>query len=139
MLDPYDEPNGVLAEAQCRLVIGDPSYTFWSYFVIRLESLLITEGVVFVASGGMNDEIDVLFSLLSKVVQFIYCYDEIMNRLQSRTCLTKGMLYYAMYACRRNKTCGAYRRGLFPAMNECGLMRMMLTMTTQPTTSRRPL
>ncbi|CAK1551833.1 unnamed protein product [Leptosia nina] len=36
VLDPYDEPDGVLANAECRLVIGDPSYTFWSYFIIRL-------------------------------------------------------------------------------------------------------
>ncbi|XP_045492373.1 uncharacterized protein LOC123691837 [Colias croceus] len=36
VLDPYDEPDGVLADAECRLVIGDPAYTFWSYFVIRL-------------------------------------------------------------------------------------------------------
>ncbi|XP_037967817.2 uncharacterized protein LOC105385226 [Plutella xylostella] len=36
VLDPYDEPDGVLAEAQCRLVIGDPSYTFWSYLVVRV-------------------------------------------------------------------------------------------------------
>lgn len=35
VLDPYDEPDGVLANAECRLVIGDPSYTFWTYFVIR--------------------------------------------------------------------------------------------------------
>lgn len=41
VLDPYDEPNGVLAEAQCRLVIGDPSYTFWSYFIIRFAKFLI--------------------------------------------------------------------------------------------------
>ncbi|XP_041973029.1 uncharacterized protein LOC121728799 isoform X2 [Aricia agestis] len=36
VLDPYDEPDGVLANAECRLVIGDPTYTFWSYFVIRI-------------------------------------------------------------------------------------------------------
>lgn len=35
VLDPYDEPDGVLANAECRLVIGDPSYTFWSYLVVR--------------------------------------------------------------------------------------------------------
>lgn len=35
VVDPYDEPGGVLADAQCRLVIGDPTYTFWVYFVIR--------------------------------------------------------------------------------------------------------
>ncbi|CAH2092017.1 unnamed protein product [Euphydryas editha] len=36
VLDPYDEPDGVLADAECRLVIGDPSYTFWTYFVTRI-------------------------------------------------------------------------------------------------------
>lgn len=35
VLDPYDEPDGVLADAECRLIIGDPSYTFWTYLVIR--------------------------------------------------------------------------------------------------------
>lgn len=35
VLDPYDEPDGVLADAECRLVVGDPAYTFWSYLVIR--------------------------------------------------------------------------------------------------------
>ncbi|CAG4964486.1 unnamed protein product [Parnassius apollo] len=35
VLDPYDEPDGVLADAECRLIIGDPAYTFWSYFVLR--------------------------------------------------------------------------------------------------------
>ncbi|RVE49531.1 hypothetical protein evm_005872 [Chilo suppressalis] len=28
VLDPYDEPDGVLADAECRLTIGDPAYTF---------------------------------------------------------------------------------------------------------------
>ncbi|XP_049888125.1 uncharacterized protein LOC126382357 [Pectinophora gossypiella] len=36
VLDPYDEPGGVLADAECRLVIGDPAYSFWTYFVIRV-------------------------------------------------------------------------------------------------------
>ncbi|CAH0721680.1 unnamed protein product, partial [Brenthis ino] len=36
VLDPYDEPGGVLADAECRLVLGDPGYTFWTYFVIRV-------------------------------------------------------------------------------------------------------
>ncbi|PZC75860.1 hypothetical protein B5X24_HaOG205562 [Helicoverpa armigera] len=36
VLDPYDEPDGVLADAECRLVIGDPSYTFWTYLVVRI-------------------------------------------------------------------------------------------------------
>ncbi|XP_045459822.1 uncharacterized protein LOC123670369 [Melitaea cinxia] len=36
VLDPYDEPDGVLVDAECRLVIGDPAYTFWSYFVTRI-------------------------------------------------------------------------------------------------------
>ncbi|XP_026764996.1 uncharacterized protein LOC113523296 [Galleria mellonella] len=36
VLDPYDEPDGVLANAECRLVIGDPTYTFSTYFVIRV-------------------------------------------------------------------------------------------------------
>ncbi|KAI5634323.1 MFS_1 like family domain-containing protein [Phthorimaea operculella] len=36
VLDPYDEPNTVLADGECRLVIGDPGYTFWTYFVIRV-------------------------------------------------------------------------------------------------------
>lgn len=35
VLDPYDVPNGVLADAECRLVIGDPAATFSTYFVIR--------------------------------------------------------------------------------------------------------
>ncbi|XP_072941724.1 uncharacterized protein SP1173 [Epargyreus clarus] len=35
VLDPYDEPGGVLADAECRLVLGDPGYTFWTYFVVR--------------------------------------------------------------------------------------------------------
>lgn len=35
VLDPYDEPDGVLADAECRLVIGDPTYTFWTYLVVR--------------------------------------------------------------------------------------------------------
>ncbi|KAF9410041.1 hypothetical protein HW555_010758 [Spodoptera exigua] len=38
VLDPYDEPDGVLADAECRLVIGDPSYTFWTYLIIRILS-----------------------------------------------------------------------------------------------------
>ncbi|XP_045534115.1 uncharacterized protein LOC106708597 [Papilio machaon] len=36
VLDPYDEPDGVLADAECRLVIGDPTYTFWTYFIVRV-------------------------------------------------------------------------------------------------------
>nr|XP_026491085.1 uncharacterized protein LOC113397135 [Vanessa tameamea]XP_026491086.1 uncharacterized protein LOC113397135 [Vanessa tameamea] len=36
VLDPYDEPGGVLADAECRLVVGDPTYSFWTYFVIRI-------------------------------------------------------------------------------------------------------
>lgn len=36
VLDPYDEPGGVLANAECRLVIGDPTSTFWSYLFIRV-------------------------------------------------------------------------------------------------------
>lgn len=36
VLDPYDEPDGVLADAECRLVIGDPNSTFWTYLVIRI-------------------------------------------------------------------------------------------------------
>ncbi|XP_068628197.1 uncharacterized protein SP1173 [Battus philenor] len=35
VLDPYDEPDGVLSDAECRLVVGDPAYTFWTYFVLR--------------------------------------------------------------------------------------------------------
>lgn len=35
VLDPYDVPNGVLADAECRLEIGDPATTFSTYFVIR--------------------------------------------------------------------------------------------------------
>uniref|UniRef100_A0A2A4JXZ6 Major facilitator superfamily associated domain-containing protein n=1 Tax=Heliothis virescens TaxID=7102 RepID=A0A2A4JXZ6_HELVI len=36
VLDPYDEPDGVLADAECRLIIGDPTYTFWTYLVVRI-------------------------------------------------------------------------------------------------------
>ncbi|XP_037297227.1 uncharacterized protein LOC115452751 [Manduca sexta] len=36
VLDPYDEPDGVLADAECRLVIGDPAATFWTYLFIRI-------------------------------------------------------------------------------------------------------
>ncbi|XP_045763576.1 uncharacterized protein LOC123866204 [Maniola jurtina] len=36
VLDPYDEPDGVLADAECRQIIGDPTYTFWTYFIIRI-------------------------------------------------------------------------------------------------------
>lgn len=35
VLDPYDEPDGVLADAECRLVIGDPTSTFWTYLILR--------------------------------------------------------------------------------------------------------
>lgn len=35
VLDPYDEPDGVLADAECRLVIGDPTSSFWAYFILR--------------------------------------------------------------------------------------------------------
>ncbi|KAJ0179368.1 hypothetical protein K1T71_005080 [Dendrolimus kikuchii] len=36
VLDPYDEPDGVLADAECRLVIGDPASTFWVYLILRI-------------------------------------------------------------------------------------------------------
>ncbi|XP_026326657.1 uncharacterized protein LOC113235241 [Hyposmocoma kahamanoa] len=36
VLDPYDVPNGVLADAECLLEIGDPAVTFTTYFVIRV-------------------------------------------------------------------------------------------------------
>ncbi|XP_050672648.1 uncharacterized protein LOC126970625 isoform X11 [Leptidea sinapis] len=36
VLDPYDEPGGVLADAECRRVVGDPDATFWIYLVIRI-------------------------------------------------------------------------------------------------------
>lgn len=35
VLDPYDEPDGVLADAECRLQIGDPAYTFTVYLILR--------------------------------------------------------------------------------------------------------
>ncbi|CAH2062787.1 unnamed protein product, partial [Iphiclides podalirius] len=35
VLDPYDEPDAVLSDAECRLVIGNPAYTFWVYFLLR--------------------------------------------------------------------------------------------------------
>ncbi|KAI8440266.1 hypothetical protein MSG28_001633 [Choristoneura fumiferana] len=38
VLDPYDEPQGVLAHAECKIYTGDPTTTFWSYFVIRVLS-----------------------------------------------------------------------------------------------------
>ncbi|CAG9792005.1 unnamed protein product [Diatraea saccharalis] len=36
VLDPYDEPDGVLADAECRLTIGDPSATFTTYLILRM-------------------------------------------------------------------------------------------------------
>ncbi|KAL0839610.1 hypothetical protein ABMA28_016289 [Loxostege sticticalis] len=36
VLDPYDEPDGVLADAECRLQIGDPAYTFTVYLILRM-------------------------------------------------------------------------------------------------------
>lgn len=36
VLDPYDEPDGVLADAECRLVVGDPTSTFWTYLILRV-------------------------------------------------------------------------------------------------------
>jgi hypothetical protein len=35
VLDPYDEPGGVLADAECRLTIGDPTSTFTIYLILR--------------------------------------------------------------------------------------------------------
>ncbi|XP_053599751.1 uncharacterized protein SP1173 isoform X2 [Plodia interpunctella] len=36
VLDPYDEPDAVLADAECRRVVGDPAYTFTTYFILRV-------------------------------------------------------------------------------------------------------
>ncbi|XP_013185915.2 uncharacterized protein LOC106131367 [Amyelois transitella] len=36
VLDPYDEPDGVLADAECRRVVGDPAFTFTTYFILRV-------------------------------------------------------------------------------------------------------
>ncbi|CAG9563094.1 unnamed protein product [Danaus chrysippus] len=36
VMDPYDEPDGVLADAECRHIVGEPATTFWTYLVIRV-------------------------------------------------------------------------------------------------------
>ncbi|KAL4714450.1 hypothetical protein ACJJTC_017745 [Scirpophaga incertulas] len=38
VVDPYDEPDGVLVDAECQLTIGDPAQTFIAYLIIRMVS-----------------------------------------------------------------------------------------------------
>ncbi|XP_047989275.1 uncharacterized protein LOC125228664 [Leguminivora glycinivorella] len=38
VLDPYDEKDSVMGHAECKVYTGDPTATFWSYFVIRILS-----------------------------------------------------------------------------------------------------
>ncbi|XP_063530497.1 uncharacterized protein LOC134741590 [Cydia strobilella] len=38
VLDPYDEKNSIMDHAECKVYTGDPTATFWTYFVIRILS-----------------------------------------------------------------------------------------------------